>query len=338
MSSKLNSELKRKFEQAIELIRSSKKPLITTHINPDGDAIGSVLAMSAYIAKTYGKTPKIYIHNPVPYNYKFLPNSDKIEEYDGDVSKIESADLIIVLDLNDFKRLKKFGEDMSKVKAKKILVDHHSDPKSKPDVLISDPEATSTGELVYRLISMDPDAVIDKDIASCLYAAILTDTGSFRFPRTDSETHRIISDLIEKGADPSEIYEKIYNRRPLRVIKLIGEAFASAETRLEGALCFMSITRESLRKAQAFDEDVEDIAEHTVTIDGVKIGVLLSENSKTDEIRISFRSKENIEARKLAVKFGGGGHFHAAGARVNGQTVEALKGLIEIEAKKLLEK
>ncbi len=337
MSVKLNNELLSKFKECIGIVNESKRITITTHVNPDGDAIGSTLAFYYYVLSK-GAEARIIIHSPVPYNYEFLPGTSEIRRYSGEEEDyILSSDAIFLIDINDVNRTKSVSEAINKAKCKKVVIDHHIKPKEFADLYIDEEEATSAGELIYELLKFDDEFVIDKRIAECLYAAIMTDTGSFRFERTDARTHRIIAELIDYGANPTDLYDSIYNKRPFRVMKLYGEALVNMELHYDGKLCVMLVTKGSYKRAGAVEEDVEDIVENSLTIEGVKVGVLLSENRSKEEIRISFRGKYDIPARNLALEFGGGGHMQAAGARVHGEPLEKVKNDVIKKAAKLFE-
>jgi phosphoesterase RecJ-like protein len=317
-----------------EKIDGSTNIILTTHRNPYGDAIGSTLGFYHYL-NSIGKNSKIIIKGPLPFNYKFLPESDKIEIYDDShFDLIQNCDLIFVIDLNDVERTGSPAEAIKSSNAFKIVVDHHIEPKAFADLYFVKTEATSAGELIYYLCKHKNDNGLCPETASCLYSAIMTDSGSFRFPRTDGTTHRIIADLIDNGADPVELFENIYNIRPKQVVKLLGEAFAGLET-IDDKICILTLCREHFEKANACEEDVEDIVEQSLTIENIKLGILLSESLNKDEIRVSFRSKGDISVRDLAVKFNGGGHKNAAGARFFNQSIEDAKKLILDELKNM---
>jgi phosphoesterase RecJ-like protein len=337
MSVLLNSEINEKFDQINQQIDKSGNITITTHVNPDGDAIGSVLGLYNYL-RDLKKECKIIIHSPVPYNFKFLKGAENIIQYSNECDDfILSSDLIFVVDLNDIDRTKSPAEIVKKSPAKKIVIDHHINPKEFADIYLVDENATSAGELVYYLLKSNKNFVLNRPIAESLYSAIMTDTGIFRFPRTDGSIHRIIAELIDSGADPVMLFEKIYNTRPPRVMKLFGEAFAGLEILLDGKLCVMTLSKKEFQRAGAVNEDVEDIVEQSLTIEGVQVGILLSEILNSDEIRVSFRSKGDIFIRDIAVKFNGGGHQNAAGARFYNTPLEKAKMLVVEEIKKLFE-
>jgi len=319
-----------------DIINNSKRITITTHVNPDGDAIGSTLAFYNYL-KLYDKECRLIIHSPVPYNFKFLPGADEIMQYDEAMDDyILTSDAIFVIDLNDIDRTKSPAETIKKSESNKIVIDHHINPKEFADIYLVDDEATSAGEIVYYLLKSDKSFKLNKEISECLYSAIMTDTGTFRFPRTDGSIHRIIADLIDNGADPVYLFEKIYNTRPARVMKLFGEAFAGIELMADGKLCIMTLTKKHFLKAGAKNEDVEDIVEQSLAIQNVQVGILFSEMLDSDEIRISFRSKGDIFIRDVAVKFNGGGHQHAAGARIYNTPMDVAKKLVIHDVLKIL--
>jgi bifunctional oligoribonuclease and PAP phosphatase NrnA len=315
-----------------KLIAKSNNIIITTHINPDGDALGSALAMYFYL-KGKNKNPMVFISGEIPFNMEFLPGIEKVINYEKTPvhDDIINSDLVIVVDLNDLGRLRQLSESIMESKAPKAVIDHHTNPHDFADIYIVDTESSSTGQLIWQVFKSDPQFVLSKDIASLLYVAIMTDTGSFRFPRTTGDLHRVIADLIDGGADPVSLYEKVYNNNPFRTMKLLGEAFYGMELYSEGKLCLMKITAVMLERAGAVEDDIENFVEKTLSIRGVVLGILITEIKERNEIRMSFRSKGNYSARDIAVHFGGGGHFHAAGARVSGKKLEELAGeIIEV--------
>lgn len=310
-------------------ILKSKYIIITTHTNPDGDAIGSVIALRNLCLHL---NKKVYIINdsPTPDNIKFLDYDNSILVFDPakDIHHFYSADLIIFLDLNDVKRVKSLKDIVTKSNAFKIVIDHHTDPQKFADLYAVDTESTSTGQLIKNLIDLFEDYKYDKNSAAALYAAILTDTGSFRYPRTNSITHRTIADLIEYGADPVEIYEKIYNSISISVTKILGLALSNLSLYLDGKLSIMVVTDEMFRKTKAKNEDIDNFVEKTLSIAGVKMGVLISNIPGKNEIRLSLRSKGDVSVLEIAKILGGGGHFHAAGARLFDMSLDDAKSKV----------
>lgn len=332
----INQNVKATFQIINDLIANSNNIILVTHINPDGDAIGSALAMYIH-CYGLGKNVNIVIDSPVPFNLKFLPFSDTIIEYNPKYKNLFSdADLIFVLDLNDSRRLRTFENEFNNSKAAKILIDHHISPTIIVDHSIVDVEATSTGELIYKYLTYNNDNTIDKNIADCLYTAILTDTGGFRYQRTDAEIFSIASELIDKGADPVNLYNEIYNRIPFKTMILLAEAMKGIELFCENKIAVMTITDDMFKSTDTTESDVEDFVDKTLTIDGTIVGILITEIKDRNETRISFRSKGDLSIRELATHFGGGGHINAAGARIyNSDFYEARKNIIE-QARKIV--
>lgn len=321
-------------KKAVELFHNSKNIIISAHTNPDGDAIGSELGLYNF-AKKLGKNCKIINDSETPDNLRFLPNSEEIYTYDRFefYQDFENADLIFILDLNDPNRLKNVKDSIVSTRATKIVIDHHMDPQQFADIYCIDTESTSTGELIYKFISEYGDEHFNKEIAEPLYTAILTDTGSFRHFRTDAEIHRIAAKLIECGADPVSIYDNVYNYNPLPVMRLLGDALSGMKLYFGGIVCVMSIPDSLLRKYSANNNDLEGFVEKTLSVRGVQIGVLISDIKQRSEIRISMRSKGNYSVQEIASRIGGGGHYHAAGARMYDVTIdEARSQLIQILA------
>ena len=261
-------------------------------MNPDGDAIGSAMGMYHFI-NILGTEARVIINDKVPYNFKFLSETENIEFYsDAEHDNyINSADLIIVVDLNDITRLKNMKKVIDNSSATKLLIDHHIDPKEFADIYVIDTDASSAGELIFRFFSTFTDVELNKKVAECLYAAIMTDSGNFRFPRTDAELHRIVADLIDLGADPVSSYNEIYAKVPYRKMKLLGYAYSNMDLQYNGNLCLMMIAAEDIVKAGATEEDVEDFVETGLNIEGVKICILMTETRDKSVIRLSFRSK-----------------------------------------------
>lgn len=317
-----------------EKIEKSYNIIITSHVSPDGDAIGSMLALHFFIKKHFNKKSKMFITGGINSNLRFLEGSEDILRYDDRLMEdIIGADLIFVLDLNDLSRLKEAGDAVAMSNAYKIMIDHHLEPKGFADLEFLDTNATSTGELIWVII----DALkgkFDKRISNALYTAIMTDTGSFRFDRTTAETHYIVAKLLENGADPISCYDEIYNQKTVQALKLLGMSLANMDIYNHGRISIMSLRKSDFDKADAIEDDTEGFVGNTLSVKGVEVGVLITEREK-GELRISFRSKGKYSVRETAAKFGGGGHKFAAGARTLNQDFEEVKNSIISELDKL---
>ena len=318
------------------IVQENNSFLLTTHVNPDADAIGSELAFYE-VLKILGKKVKVVNHSTTPYNLEFMDEENIIEKFDETVhSKIfDEADVIVVLDLNQANRVVKMEDGLRSFKGTKICIDHHQDSENFVDHFFGSVEYSATGEIIYDFIEQTKIVELDKRISDLLYAAIMTDTGSFRFERTTPKLHRITANLLEYGANPTDIYDKIYDQFKFGRIKLLGEALRSITLNQTREIAVMKITRDDLEKNGATEADVDGFVNYCLSIKGVKMGILLYEMK--DGIKISFRSKGEIHVNKLAAEFGGGGHSNASGARLFNTTIDKMKEKIITAAQKYFE-
>lgn len=313
-----------------EMIKKGNNFLLVSHINPDGDSIGSQLAL-AKVLTDFGKKVTILNQHPVPEIYKFLNGSENIK---NEISFLENFDIAIVLDANDKKRL---GDVVNKVLRKipfKINLDHHIGNNKFGQLQHLDPEASATAIIVYDLI-VHLNAKIDRDIAECLYAGIMTDTGSFHYLNTDTKSHLVVADLIKYGIIPNKIYEKIYEIYNMVTIKLLGLALSSIETDKTGKIAWMKIRQYDYNLTSLTNGETESFINYLQMMKGVKVSLFFREflNDKYQLVtKVSFRSKEDVDVNKIASIFGGGGHSHAAGCViVDNLTTVLEKVLKEVE-------
>lgn len=309
------------------IIELNKKFVLTTHVNPDGDGLGSELALHR-VLKKLGKEASIFNHSAMPKNYEFLDPDADIQKFQPQQHSdtVLTADVIFVFDTNQPERLRTLQPYVQESKGIKICVDHHLDKDDFADHYLIDEHASACGEIVYRLIVELDDSYIDPHVARALYAAIMTDTGSFRFPRTDPEIHRIAAHLIERGADPTEIYQMVYESwHPGRFL-LLGRALSGMKLEYEGRLAYLVITRSMLEETATSPEDTDNFTTFPMSIAGVVIGIMFAELD--DGVKISFRSKGDIPINELAKAFGGNGHKNAAGARTLGPDLSGLEQIV----------
>lgn len=329
--------LKLGISQCLEVLTWTKNIVITTHQNPDGDAIGSSLGLY-HFAKKLGINAKIINNSPTPTNLAFLPLADQIHVYNSELDDefIDSADAIFILDLNSSKRLQNMEDKIINSSAKKILIDHHQNPSIISDIAIINTDACSTCELIYQIIKLSGE-FITEEIATSLYTGIMTDTGSFRFSRTNAEVFRIASELVDCGANPVYIAENVFNSSGFNRTVLLGKALGSMKLYYNGKLSVMTVTAEDFLQTLALEEDTEGFVQHTLTISGVVMGILFIELPSSNTIKISIRSKGNIRANSLAMEFNGGGHLNAAATRINNISLEDTRTLLIEKAEIYLE-
>ncbi len=301
----------------LPLFRTHRSFVLTTHVNPDGDAIGSEMALAGWLLSA-GKSVSIINHSATPEVYRFLDPGAMIRQFDDarDAGTIADAEVIVVLDANQPERLRSMQARVLQSKARKVCIDHHLEPHPFADDYLIDDDATSTGEILYRLLSKLNGGRLPARVAEALYCAIMTDSGSFRFPRVDAEVHRIVADLIECGADPVRIYSEVFERWSGGRIHLLGEMLAGLKTEARGRLAYVSITREMLERTGTNEDDTDNFTVYPMSVRGVQAGILFLELDHA--VKISFRSKGELPINMLAKQFGGNGHKNAAGAHVEG--------------------
>jgi len=308
-------------ENIINEIKSNKDFIITTHVNPDGDAIGSELALARYLT-SIGKNVTIINHSPTPDYLMFMLNSeDEVLEFNESLHSdiINNADVLFTLDLNQLNRTKSLENILRKSNALKIIIDHHPFPEDYSNISLLETSSSSTGELIFHLIKQT-GTEITLDIALPLYVAIMTDTGSFKYERTTANLHRIIAELLDAGVVPVKVHQEIYDQGSASRIQLLGRAFNSLKIEGDGKLAYMKISLQDLKKTNSKEEDVEGFVSYTLSIKGVEVGLFFFELE--NGFKISLRSATTVPVNKLAAEFNGGGHFFAAGARQENKNME----------------
>ena len=313
------------------LLSAKQNVVITTHVNPDGDAIGSSLALLNFLIKM-GHDVSVIVPNDYPDFLKWMKNDELIINYSNSKNesqeKIKNASLIFCLDFNNLNRINELGDYISESKAKKVLIDHHLDPSDFYDFKIHDVKASATAELVYNfLIELDSNAV-DKDISEALYTGILTDTGSFKFSMSP-KVHKIVSDLMIRGVDIGFINNKIYDSNSLDKLKLIGYALSEKlEVISNGNAAYIVLSRKDLKDHNFKKGDTEGLVNYALSISNVNMAVLIIETK--ERIKFSFRSIGQFSVNEFAKKyFNGGGHKNAAGGSLEDKLSVALEKFLK---------
>ena len=299
-----------------EILINNKSFLLTTHVNPDADAIGSEVALYL-ILKKLGKEVFIVNHNATPYNLVFLDKDRKIEKYNTEIHQgiLHKADVLIGLDFNRSDRLASMKEEFLKSNKMKIVVDHHTNTENFINYSFVDTEYSATGHILTDFIKKTGIVKLDYELAYPLYAAIMTDTGSFRFERTTPEIHKIAAEFIELGVVPGDVFDKIYDQSKFSKVKLLGRALESFKLYSDkNEIAYMTLLKDDFEQLNAIESDTDSFVNFSLSVENVKIGILFIELSKG--IKVSFRSKGSIPVNKLASEFGGGGHINAAGTRI----------------------
>jgi bifunctional oligoribonuclease and PAP phosphatase NrnA len=308
--------MRKEFDACRELFDAKQRIVLSTHVNPDPDAIGSEIALAVYL-RSRGKEVAILNHSATPANCLFLDRLQSIKQFDPTLHAgiIANADLIVVLDANQPDRIQSLRPFVDQSTATKICIDHHLERQPFADLYVVDEEAAATGEILFNLLLYCHPGSITEEIATALYAAIMTDTGSFRFPKTDADLHRIIAELIERGADPASIFHETYEQGSAKRLQLLGNVLSTLKVAHDGKVASVFVTRAMFRNTGTTEEDTENFVTYALTIAGVEIALMFTE--LPDGIKISFRSRGDIAVNKLAQEYGGNGHRNAAGARTN---------------------
>ena len=303
-----------------DLIDKAENLILSTHINPDGDGIGSQLAMASYLKKE-GKKFTILNPSSVPEDIQFLTDYADFSHYDRSSHKhlLPLADLAIIFDIGEYSRLGYLGEDLLEIDLDIVSIDHH--PHKEPNGFshtVHDISACSTGYLMYDFLKYvyGSAELLSREAAEGLYVALMTDTGSFRFSNTDADSHDMAAALIRLGAQPHELYQKVYESMPIEKIRLLGAALGKIHMAGHGKLAWFVITRDMISETGASKEHVGGFTDIIRSVKGVEVGIMIHELSD-NKTRLNFRSKGRIKIDGLARKFGGGGHKFAAGAVVD---------------------
>jgi phosphoesterase RecJ-like protein len=311
-----------------------KKVAITTHKSPDGDAIGSSMALGVVLRKLRNSV-SVIVPDSFPQFLNWMdPESTILIDDQSPIEcglAISEADVVFSLDYNTLSRIGNVAPKIEASKAYKILIDHHLFPDSGFDEVLSDTSASSTAELIYDFIcQMGWGEYIDKGVSECIYTGIMTDTGSFRFSSTKASTHRIAADLMDKGLVPSDVHQRIYDTNSFSRMKLIGHALSSnLILHKSGKAAIISLSLKEKNKFGYKKGDTEGLVNYGLSIEGVEIAMFLSE--ELDMVKFSFRSKGNVDVNEIArANFNGGGHRNAAGGRLDCDLDGAMQKLNEV--------
>ena len=311
-----------KIEALKELLSQPKKVVILSHTNPDGDAIGSSLALSQ-VLKQRGHTVNCILPNRFPYYLKWMPCCDELIIHAQDKigiaqSVIAAADVVICADMSSLSRLEALTEIIAaNTTAKRILIDHHLSPSDEFDLVFSFPESSSTAYLVYEILTAAfGTQVFDQTIATLLYVGMITDTGNFAFSTINPQLFRAAADLLETGIDVPTIYNNVYNSFTEGRARLFGYVInRKMKTLLKGTVAYMSLTEEEMRRYWFQQGDSEGFVNYPLSIKKVKMSAMFSEQ-QGGFIRVSLRSHGKVDVNTFARRyFNGGGHHNAAGGK-----------------------
>jgi phosphoesterase RecJ-like protein len=300
-------------QQIADLIRRANRFLVLTHYRPDGDAVGSQLALTLLL-KNLGKDVTAWNDDPVPSKFRFLPHSNLIHRPPAEP---QDFDVVIAVDVSTWQRT---GTCADRIRSRKhfINIDHHVSNEKFAEINWIVPEAPASGQVVYRLLK-DGGFALTRDIAACLFAAIYTDTGQFSYASTTGECLRIAAELVDTGLNVGEISRHVYESYPYARLRLLQQALADLKLTDHNRVAYTWVTCDMFEESGAKREDTEGLIDYARSIEGVLVALLFEEMAEPGKIRVSFRSKHpQVDVNAIARHFGGGGHREAAGARFTG--------------------
>jgi phosphoesterase RecJ-like protein len=315
-------------EQLVAELGRAKRVAISTHMNADGDGCGSEAALSRILA---ARGIDSWIVNPTPWPpmFTFLLGTDVKERTREGAAALAGADTLVVLDISDVKRLGVLADTVRRMTVPKLVIDHHIPSDEPPGgVVLSDTSACATGELVFDLATT-LGIEITEPIARALYAAILTDTGGFRFSNTTPRAHAIAAQLLAAGVEPEDMYRRIYASVPLARIMLLRDALATLEVDAPRGLAWISVPAGALERYGLQSEDLDGLVEHPRSIAGTRLALFFRDLGH-GKVKVSFRSTGDVDVNRFARQFGGGGHAKAAGALVPGRLDEVRTRLVQL--------
>lgn len=324
---------KKNTEAVKEILSRSRRIVIVSHSNPDGDAVGSSLALGLFLT-SLGHSCSVMMPNDLPDFLKWMPGAGDIVIYENTPEEgekiIEKAELIFTLDFNDLTRAGALGDLLQKSRADFIMIDHHQQPMDYAVVKYSDSSMSSTSEMIFHFMkALGEESRLTKEIATNIYTGIMTDTGSFRFASTSATTHRVAARLLEAGAENAVIQQQVLNSNSLDGLKLLAVALSNINVLPEYKTAYITLSQEELNRHNFKKGDTEGFVNYGLSIKGIVFAVIFIENKQENMIKISFRSIGDFSVNEFARKhFNGGGHKNAAGGRSSLSLEETVKEFI----------
>ena len=323
-------------ERLARELRAGRSAVLSTHINADGDGCGSEMALAGFL-KQLGMSVTIVNPTPWPEMFQFLRTDDVpvIDARNGGVKALQRADLLVVLDISDIKRLGVLADTVRNLQIPKLVIDHHIPSDEPPgSEILSDPTACATGELVFDFGST-LGLTLTPEIANALYVALVTDTGGFRYSNTTPRCHAIAGQLLAAGVNPEEMYQRIYASMPVGRLRVLRDALATLEVDPAYGLTWISVVAGALEEHSVRAEDLDGIAEHARSVAGTRMAIFFRDLGH-NRVKISIRTTTPIDANAFANQFGGGGHTKAAGAMIEG-TLESVQQKVITAARQYLQ-
>jgi len=314
----------------VELVNRHQRFLLMTHVRPDGDALGSELALAAVLRRK-GKTVRTVIASNLPPRYGFLdPDGKKIERFNLPGEDFRTTDAVIVVDTGTWNQIGDFGPFLKTLTCSKMVIDHHRTQDDLGGPHLVDTSAEAAGRLIYEAC-LALGVTIDAEIADALFLAVATDTGWFRHSNTTPKTFALAEELTKAGANPNALYDQLYERNPFGRLKLIGLALQRLATAVGGQVAYSEIYLADYPQTGSNPPDTEDLINYPRSVEGAEVALMFIEQ-RAGGVKVSFRSRSAVDVDKIAEKFGGGGHRLASGATVPGTMDEVRQRVLDAVA------
>jgi phosphoesterase RecJ-like protein len=310
----------------VELVRPRRRFLLTTHVRPDGDGLGSMLALRDALVRL-GKDVRMVIASTFPPRYRFLDPDGRIERFQLPGEEWAAVEAVLILDTGTWNQLGDFGPFLRGLPVAKVVIDHHPTQDDLSALRLVDTRAEATGRLIFEAIGA-LGAPLSPEAANALFVAVGMDTGWFRYSNTTAATFTLAAELTRAGASPEKNYEQLFERSSLARLKLTGLVLGRLQTACDGRVAYTTILRGDYAATGATPADSEDLVNYTRSIDGVEVGLFFMEQPRGG-VKVSFRSRERIDVGKLAEQFGGGGHRLASGAIIDAPLEEARNRVLQ---------
>jgi phosphoesterase RecJ-like protein len=311
----------------VELVRRHRRFLLMTHVRPDGDGLGSELALADGLRRL-DKTVRVAIASPLPMRYRFLdPGGTRIEQFRAPGERFRETDAVIVLDTGTWTQLGDFGAFLKSLDVPKMVIDHHRTQDDLGAVRLVDTDAEATGRLVYEALRA-VGAPLTTDAANALFLAVAMDTGWFRHPNTTDRRFDLAEELLRAGANPTQLYDALYEQNPLTRLKLTGRVLSRLETVADGKVAYTEVLLSDYSATGSEPPDTEDLINFPRSVQGVEVALLFMEQPRGG-VKVSIRSRSAVDVGKLAEQFGGGGHRLASGATMSDSLPEARRRVLE---------
>jgi phosphoesterase RecJ-like protein len=306
-----------------EFVERHRRFLLTTHINPDGDGLGSEVAFALWLARR-GKECRILNDSVLPPAFAFLSRHVPFEVYEPDVAdrRFTESDAVVVLDTSNRQRIGRLAPYLDRYPMPVAVVDHHvTHARGFGQVNVIEPEASATGEILYDLIRESGEP-ITPEIAEALYVALMTDTGSFKYSNTDTHAHRMAAELLSHGLDPQRLHSQVHSHASAERLRFFGEVLSALELLADGRLVVLEALPEQFQRHRLEGADTDGLVDMPRTIAGVEVVALFSE-VEPGKVKVSLRSTGRVSIDQVCSRLGGGGHVHAAGVLLRGSRAEA---------------